>query len=79
MITNCNRCGNYTIILGQELAGARAVVKKLRLDLKNAARRFTVIRQYDAVNQLLLEIDLLSADIARARPQLLERAELVAA
>lgn len=59
MITNCHTCGHYRIHLGSEIEGARTLIKKLRLDLKNPTTREAVKGQVKDITRLEFEIALL--------------------
>ena len=59
MITNCLHCGHYRIFLGAEIEGARTMIKKLRLDLKNPKTSDAVKSQFKDVVRLHFEIELL--------------------
>jgi len=56
MITNCNTCGNYTVRIGKEIAGARTMIAKIRLDKSGHS-------QIASIRQLKLEVDLLLASL----------------
>jgi len=63
MITVCKSCGNYTVLQGSEVEGARTLIKKLRLQLADPQTRQAVLDQKRKIDQLALEIELLSSSI----------------
>lgn len=65
MITVCKSCGNYTVLQGAEVEGARTLIKKLRLQLSDPKTAQSVIDQKKMIAQLQLEVELLSATIYR--------------
>jgi hypothetical protein len=60
MITVCTACGNYMVRPGQEVEGARALVKLLRQLLKEPKTQSDVTAKNSAVQQLRLEVELLA-------------------
>jgi hypothetical protein len=60
MITVCTTCGSYMVRPGQEAEGARTLVKKLRLLLKDPKTQFDATAKNNAMQQLRLEIELLA-------------------
>ena len=60
MITVCTSCGNYMVLPGQEVEGARTLVKQLRLLLKDPKTQSEVTAKNNAIQQLRLEVELLA-------------------
>jgi hypothetical protein len=59
LITNCNICGNYTVKVGQEILGARTMIAKLRLDLKDNKNLADIHARSASIRGLKLEIEML--------------------
>lgn len=61
MITTCRSCGNYTVLLGAEIEGARTMIKKLRLLLSDPKTRESMRTNSKGLIALQMEADLLLA------------------
>jgi hypothetical protein len=73
MITVCHRCGNYTVLQGEEVVGARTMVRRLRDLLRDPDQRKAVIAKSSAISQLVVEVCLLEVGIQQVMlPQLNE-------
>lgn len=67
MIKICNSCGNYTVKRGEEVAGARNLIAKLREQARDPWQAEPLSRQFQYINQLRLELDLLLSELQPVR------------